>query len=158
NNNAIVGSYFDSHFVVHGFVYRHGTYTRVDFPGSTETEVLGINDVGDIVGVYQLPGRLNVHGFLRHENRFTLIDNPVAQFGTKPSGINTSGTIVGSFDDSQSFILKDGVFRTFNAPQQPGDAPQTRLNGISNRGWMVGQVSSGGNWRGFWRKGDALEF
>jgi hypothetical protein len=32
------------------------------------------------------------------------------------------------------------------------------LNGISNKGWMVGQVLSGGNWRGFWRRRDDVDF
>jgi hypothetical protein len=158
NNNVIVGSYFDRNFVVHGFVYRRGHYESLDVRGATETEALGINDAGDIVGVYQLPGRLNAHGFLRHENRLTTIDDPAAQFSTKPFGINNNGTVVGSFDDSQGFILNNGVFRTFNAPQQPGDALQTQLNAINKQGWMVGQVLSGGNWRGFWRRADALDF
>src|SRR5690349_1156607 len=49
NNNVIVGSFFDATSSVHGFIYNNGTYTQIDYPGSTETEVLGINDSGDIV-------------------------------------------------------------------------------------------------------------
>ena len=158
DGNVIVGSYFDRNFSVHGFVYRNGKYARLDFPGSTETEVLGISNTGDIVGVYQTSGPLNFHSFLWHEHQFTTLDDPAAQFGTRAFGISNNGTVVGSIDDSQGFILKAGEFRTFNAPQRRGDTLQTQLNGISNSGWMVGQVLSGGNWRGFWRNGDDLDF
>jgi uncharacterized membrane protein len=158
NHNVVVGSYFDRNFVVHGFIYREGKYTRVDVPGSTETEILGINDNGDMVGVYQVLGPINFHGFLRHNDHFTTIDDPQAQFGTRAFGVNTEGTVVGSFDDSQGFIRKNETFRTFNAPQKPGDPLQTQLNGINNQGWIVGQVLTGGRWRGFWFKGDDLDF
>lgn len=158
NHNVVVGSYSDRKFSVHGFVYHRGTYTRVDVPGSTETEILGINDNGDMVGVYQTLGPLNFHGFLWHDGHFTKIDDPHAQFGTRAFGINTNGMVVGSVDDQKGFILKDGTFRTFNAPQQPGNQLQTQLNGVNNQSWVVGQVWTGGNWRGFWFKGDDLDF
>ena len=51
DNNAVVGSFFDASSSVHGFVYKNGHYEQVDYPGSSETEVLGINDSGDLVGV-----------------------------------------------------------------------------------------------------------
>jgi hypothetical protein len=127
-------------------------------PGSTETEVLGINDNGDMVGVYPVFGPLNFHGFLWHDGHFTTIDAPQAQVGTKIFGANIDGTMVGSFDDSQSFMLKDGRFQTFNAPQKDGDLFQTQLNGRNNQGWIVGQVLFGAQWRGFWFKGDDFDF
>lgn len=158
NHNVIVGSFFDSNYSVHGFVYRQGTYTRIDYPGSTETEVLGVNDDGDLVGTYQVPGPLNFHGFLWQDGRFLSIDAPEAQFGTKVFGINRARTMVGSFDDSQGFIFKEGVFTVFNAPQLPGEQSMTQLNGINNLGWISGQVFSAGTWRGFWLKGDDIDF
>jgi uncharacterized membrane protein len=36
----------------HGFVLRQGKYVAIDFPGSTSTSALGINDDGVIVGDY----------------------------------------------------------------------------------------------------------
>jgi hypothetical protein len=50
------GSYFDRSFSVHGFLYHNGKYARLDVPGSTETEALGISNAGDVVGVYQTFG------------------------------------------------------------------------------------------------------
>lgn len=158
NNNVIVGSFFDAASSVHGFIYKNGKYTQIDYPGSTETEALGINDKGDIVGVYQVAGPLNFHGFLRHNGEFTTIDAPQAQFGTKVFGINTNMVMVGTFDDSQGFIFRQGAFTVVNAPQLPGESPQTQLSGISNLGWISGQVFTGGIWRGFWFKDQDFDF
>ena len=158
NNNVIVGSFVDSASFQHGYLYKNGKYTKVDFPGATTTDVLGINDSGDLVGVYQLAGPLNFHGFLRHNREFHKVDAPSATFGTVATGINNAGTIVGTFDDAHGFIYRDGVYKTWNAPQLPGEAKQTQLNGISNKGWIVGQVFSGSNWRGFWFDASDLDF
>ena len=148
--NVIVGYYSDSQYSVHGFVYQGGKYITVNFPGATMTEVLGINDYGDIVGMYQLSGQLNFHGFLRHGGAFTKIDDPSASFGTMAFGINKSGAIVGSYDNTHGFLYQNGAFRTLDAPGLEGGPYQTQLNGINNRGWIAGQVFSGGIWRGFW--------
>jgi len=158
NGDVIVGSFFDSNSSVHGFVYRKGKYVQVDYPGSTETEILGINDNGALVGTYQVPGPLNFHGFLWQDGNFTNIDEPQAQFGTKVFGINKAGTMVGSLDDTHGFILKDDSFTIFDAPSPSGTQASTQLNGISNLGWVSGQVLSGGSWRGFWFKGGDLDF
>lgn len=158
NANVIVGTYYDSHYCVHGFIYRQGKYTAVNFPGATLTQVLGINDNGDIVGTYQLSGKLNFHGFVRRGTEFTKINDPAAGFGTMAFGINNAGTIVGSYDNAHGFVYENGKFRTLDAPQRAGELPQTQLNGISNLGWIVGQVYTGGIWRGFWIQNGKFHF
>ena len=158
NSNVIVGSYYDSQYFVHGFIYRAGKYTAVNFPGATMTEVLGINDYSDIVGSYQMPGTLNFHGFLRHNGVFTKINDPSAKIGTMASGINKEGTIVGTFDNEQGFVYQNGAYRTLNAPQLPGEPHQTQLNGINNLGAIAGQVFTGGIWRGFWITNNQIHY
>jgi hypothetical protein len=158
NGNVVVGYYYDSQDFVHGFIYRSGKYSAVNFPGATMTEVLGINDNNDLVGMYQLPGPLNFHGFLRHGNEFAAIDDPKATFGTVAFGINKAGTIVGSYDNAHGFVYENGEFRTLDAPQLSGEPHQTQLNGISNPGWIVGQVFTSGIWRGFWIENGNLHF
>jgi len=37
---------------LHGFLLQRGKYIAIDFPGSTNTSALGINDDGTIVGGY----------------------------------------------------------------------------------------------------------
>jgi probable HAF family extracellular repeat protein len=72
-------------------------------PGATFTTVAhGINDKGQIVGVFQVEagGLLVDHGFLRDAaGSFTVIDVPGA-LSTEVFGINDSGQIVGSFSDA----------------------------------------------------------
>lgn len=158
NSNVIVGYYYDSQYFVHGFTYRAGKYTAVNFPGATMTEVLGINDNSDIVGMYQMPGTLNFHGFLRHNGVFTKINDPSAKIGTMAYGINKAGTIVGTFDNQQGFVYENGAYRTLNAPQLSGEPHQTQLNNISNPGVIVGQVFTGGIWRGFWITNNQIHY
>lgn len=158
NSNVIVGSYYDSQYFVHGFIYRAGKYTAVNFPGATITEVLGINDKSDIVGMYQTSGTLNFHGFLRHNGLFTKINDPSAKIGTMAYGINNAGTIVGTFDNEQGFVYQNGAYRTLDAPQLSGESHQTQLNGINNPGAIVGQVFTGGIWRGFWVTNNQIHY
>ena len=120
--------------------------------------MLGINDLGDIVGVYGVPGPLNFHGFERHNGVFRAIDDPKAAFGTMAFGISKSGTIVGNYDNAHGFVYANGAFRTLDAPQLPGEIHDTQLNGINNLGWISGQVFTKGIWRGFWIVGSDLDF
>jgi probable HAF family extracellular repeat protein len=46
----------------HGFLLRQGEYTAIDFPGSTSTNVFGINDDGVMVGFFS-DKKGNTHGF-----------------------------------------------------------------------------------------------
>ena len=48
----IVGDYYDPAGQLHGFVYQNGQYTTVDYPGSPDTILSGIDDAGLIVGGY----------------------------------------------------------------------------------------------------------
>jgi probable HAF family extracellular repeat protein len=52
NRGHITGFYNNDDGVWHGFVYRDGEYTAVDFPGSIDTVAFGINDWGTFVGTY----------------------------------------------------------------------------------------------------------
>ena len=38
-----------------GFIYSGGSYTTINVPGSEYTEAYGINDEGQIVGLYETP-------------------------------------------------------------------------------------------------------
>jgi probable HAF family extracellular repeat protein len=61
---VIVGSFTDPEIAhYHGFVLDDGMYTTLDVPGSTDTYVKGINNLGEIVGYYR-DANGNQHGFL----------------------------------------------------------------------------------------------
>jgi probable HAF family extracellular repeat protein len=76
---------------------------------------------------------------------------PGVNRATFPSGINNSGDVVGSYDDSQGnqhgFLYSGGVFSTIDPP----GATTTLLGGINNNGVIAGTfcVSPVGNCQGF---------
>src|SRR5882724_1776035 len=75
------------------------TFTPIDVPGASATLAYGINNKGQIVGYYSLPGQNAWHGFLYAAGAFTSLDVPFsdATNGTQAYGINNKGQIVGGY-------------------------------------------------------------
>jgi uncharacterized membrane protein len=94
NSGSIVGFYSD-YSPPQGFLYERGSYTTINFPGSSSTGLQGINDSGDIVGWYHYATPV-VHNFLYERGRYTTIDLPGTGYA---QGINNSGEIVGWYSD-----------------------------------------------------------
>ena len=110
-------------------------YTTIDYPGSTTTSAWGINNLGDVVGVYSLPDK-TTHGFLWSGGRISSIDYPGAS-GTDTWGINNHGDIVGDYTTdgvTHSFVLTRGRFVTVDVP----GATLTGLAGINSGGNLAG--------------------
>ncbi len=85
----------------------------IEVPGSVITQAFGINNLGDVVGLYaDMQG--NIHGFVMKNSRINPLDFPNA-IATGAFGINDSGAVVGYFYDSQinlhGFLYKDGSFQ-----------------------------------------------
>src|SRR5205807_471006 len=59
-----------------------GQFKTIDVPGAIQTQTLGINTAGDIVGDYT-DSIFGVHGFLLSHDTFTILDKRVFS----PSGI-----------------------------------------------------------------------
>ena len=109
-------------------------------PRATSTVPHGINDRGEVVGVFEdAAGR--DHGFLRRHGRFTSFEVPGASF-TEPIAINNRGQIVGIYGDGDGaihgFLRSDGTYTTFDAP----GASITIPLGINDRGHVVGGMST----------------
>lgn len=49
---TIVGTFWDSADVSHGFIYKAGTYYQIDVPGGTRTSINAVNIRGSLVGDY----------------------------------------------------------------------------------------------------------
>ena len=95
---TIVGGYGTSDGGGHGFVLQNGTYIQVDYPGAKGTELLGINDSGDIVGSYTDVDDDHSHAFLLSGGVFTPFDVPFpGSISTVLQSINNNHQIVGSF-------------------------------------------------------------
>jgi hypothetical protein len=142
NSGEVVGGWWDSNIVEHGFTLIGGAYTSVDYPGASETGVFGVNSAGDLVGGYNDASGVP-HGFLLSGGTYTSFDFPGAG-ETDPYAINDSGDIVGLFcattkcpsglEGAQGFLLSQGVFTTIAIPGEV----YTYASGINNNGVVLG--------------------
>ena len=105
-----------------GRAARADTVTMYDYPGSSDTHGLGINDSGSAVGLYTDPGGAT-KGYLRlPDGTFTAIIDPSDNSSyTRAWGINNAGTIVGDYLNNtggtstyHGFLLRGGVYTTFD--------------------------------------------
>jgi uncharacterized membrane protein len=124
-------------------------FATIDFPGTTNTEFLGINDTGngvEIVGYgfndslatfpVSVPFRPNLTG---GSSTFTSLPLLPGAAVTQAAGINAAGTIVGGAVDSagleSAFVLDAaGGFTVFSTPGWPN----TEARAISGTGLIVG--------------------
>jgi len=93
----IVGSYTIAG-VTHAFKLTDGQFTTIDYPGATSTDARGINNRGDISGIYQDANNVS-HGFLLSGGKFTPIDFPNAA-STQAWGVGPSGEMAGTYTSS----------------------------------------------------------
>jgi probable HAF family extracellular repeat protein len=72
----------------------------LDYPASTETQALGVNNLGDVVGFY-MDATNKMHGFIYNlaSAKYGTIDNTNGVGATLVNGINDKGTMVGFFED-----------------------------------------------------------
>ena len=113
-------------------------FTTLDVPGSTLTQAYGINDSGQVVGLYE--DTRGLHGFLFSGGAYTSLDVPGPNW-TQPNGINASGEIVGWYNGVQNhgFLLNGGNYTTLDVP----GAIFTIATGINNAGQVVGTWGNG---------------
>jgi probable HAF family extracellular repeat protein len=108
--------------------------TTFDVPGSSFTDPFGINNVGQIVGVF------SGGAFLYSNGIFSTIQVSGAQLS--PSGINNTGQIVGSLHDNigtanHGFLDNNGTITSFDV----GDRT-TGANSINDLGQIAGGYTS----------------
>lgn len=118
-------------------------FARVDFADAQTTVLTSINNAGDIVGIYEMPGIRQ--SFIRHQDgSFTPFDFPKTKDVTTATGINNTGEVIGFYYDNRKgcngnpahgFVRnKDGSFISFTYP----GAHQTYPNGINDKKEVVG--------------------
>jgi hypothetical protein len=75
NQGVIVGTYFLNEqrtASAHGFMWKNGAFTNIEFPGAVATEPVKISNNGDVVGTY-FDSALVEHGFAFDGGRFSTI-------------------------------------------------------------------------------------
>jgi uncharacterized membrane protein len=115
DDGAIVGTYSAPGVGTRGFLRRKGgRFITIEFPETTGafniTEACGINNRGDVVGIYRPDPLSSVSkGYLLKKGVFTevaMADAPE----TEPCGINSDGHIVGTHNVRRTFDnLKRGM-------------------------------------------------
>jgi hypothetical protein len=124
----------------HGFKIVNGKITTLDV-GSRFTEIFGVNDFGDVVGVFEDSSSI-FHGFLRLHTGVVKRIDPTGSLGGPPMAVNTSLTVVGG-----NFKWHNGVFTKLDFTT-PGNGETQNLSGISNLGVIAGSLFHQDFWNG----------
>ena len=136
STGVMVGTYFDGKGSGHhGFIWDGKTFTTLDYPSSSSTDVGGINKAGVVVGDYEDTGDVE-HGFMYSKGTYTSIDVPGAR-DTAAAGINSNGDVVGTASFSsgpEGFVLSNKEYTTINFPLSEG----TEAAGINDLGEIAG--------------------
>jgi hypothetical protein len=107
-----------------------------DYPGSTTSFPLGINNSGQIVGNYTDSAGV-YHGYVLFDGNFTAINVPFqGAVDTEPQAINDEGDIVGDWgvEGNQGFELIGGVYTVIQTPW----SDDTFAFGMNDMGDVVG--------------------
>jgi hypothetical protein len=149
NSHNVISGYFGSGMAGHpnkGYLlnppYGQANYTNENFPGSAQTQVTGLNDLGDTSGFWVTAGGTN-HGFVEWNGVFASYNDPntpkVKGSVNQLLGINNAGTAVGFYNDkngnSHAYKLNQATGH-FTAIHVPGVS--TVATGINKAGDVVG--------------------
>jgi hypothetical protein len=140
--------------------YGQGNYHNENFPGSVQTQVTAIDNIGNTAGFW-VDGNGNNFGFVEWNGVFTSYQNPNTGTGTVNQllGINDEGIAVGFYTDGKgvnhAYKLNQDTGH-FSAIVPPG-ATSATATGINNNGDIVGFLTaSNGNVVGFLLKGQTF--
>ena len=142
NNTGTIAGYHGA-TVNQGFtLVLPGTFTSQNFPGSVQTQVIGINGVGSTAGFF-VDQAGTTHGFTRIGGAFTAVDQGGTAFN-QLLGINVANVAVGySSTDAGGGILQKaysvagGTFTDINA-LLPTTNQNSQATGINTAGIVVG--------------------
>ena len=136
----------------HGFLVVNNVLTTIDYPGSTRTSIVQVNDRGQAVGIGRIPseGPTTPYGFVWENGVFTGVSFPGA-FGTGLDGINEQGDVCGFTTDeagglTHAMMRLKGVF----SHVEPAGAIDSLALSINDRGQVAGWYDDAlGNTHGF---------
>jgi hypothetical protein len=94
NDRGVVTGFYSVGKITRGFVLSHGRVTKLRYGGGSNTQALGIDRDGDVVGSYADDAGHN-HGFLLSRGRVRRVDVPNRDGDTVVNGLNDRGQAVG---------------------------------------------------------------
>jgi probable HAF family extracellular repeat protein len=148
DHGQVVGEFTDPHGVTHGFLCKDESFCQLDYPNAQGTSLLGINNLGQILGSFMtLTGTA---GFLYDRGTFSPpLTYPGSGNLTIPNGINDRGEFVGVFQDAtpgdHGFYCKAGQYGPLAYPGARETSPQ----GINDGGQVVGDFPDATGTHGF---------
>lgn len=167
NNSGLIAGYFGSGAAGHpnkGYTAAppYTSFTNENFPGSVQTQVTGLNNIGTTVGFWSDTnlgvGMDSNFGFVDMGGTFTNVNNP-ATATTPPTfnqllGVNDSNIAVGFYTDAAGVThgyTYNIAAKTFSANiDDPNAVGNTTAAAINNAGEIAGfYVDAGGNTHGF---------
>lgn len=142
DRGRIVGDYTDADGFFHGYLWEKGRVvaTGIDGPEGSGATLTGINDRGQMVGVYQARGTTGLQGFVLDKGVYRTFKDPRLAF-TVPLDIDDRGQVVGFTADAlplpqateaHGFLLRPGA-NQLTRIDVPG-APATLASGTDARG------------------------
>src|SRR5215475_8405171 len=146
NPRTVVGDYVISDGTVHSFLLSGDTFTEYDVPGTVQTNLLGINEPGDLTGAFDPDGSGIFQAFIDRGGTITSYTVPGA-LGTLAYEINNNKKLtVGYYIDASGVL--HGQYRdsdeVLHFPIDPSGSVATVLFGLNNRNWVVGRYASSG--------------
>lgn len=124
--------------VATGYTYGSGKFTAISFPNATGTQATGINDKGDVVGLYFDTAGAQ-HGFSKIGKKYTSIDVK-NETSAAAWGVNNAGQItvyaVNSAGNYDSFLKTGTKFKKINDPRATGSG--TVAHTLNNKGDIAG--------------------
>jgi hypothetical protein len=148
-----------------GFLLTHGHFTPENFPGSAQTQMTGLNDLGVQVGyLYETNNGVpldNQFGFFLEHGVYTEVNNPHTPTSTPPGvlienqlmGVNDFNIAVGFYNDASgnshgyTYNINNGQF---SADINDPNAVSTVSAAINNLGGIAGfYTDSSGMTHGF---------
>jgi len=165
NGHHVITGYFgsgaDAQHPNKGYVlnppYGQANYVNENFPNSAQTQVTGLNNLGDTSGFW-VSGNGTSHGFVEWNGVFASYNDPKTPH-MKGSvnqllGINDNGAAVGFYNDaagnSHAYQVNQAT-GVFTAIKIPG-AVSTVATGINKAGYIVGVATDSSKVTSSWMR------
>jgi hypothetical protein len=94
NDRGVVSGFYSIGKITRGFVMSHGRLTTLRYGGDSNTQALGLDSAGDVVGSYA-DAAGHTHGFVLSRGRARRVDVPHRDGDTVVNGLNDRGQAVG---------------------------------------------------------------